>query len=42
MRIDLGEAMELKDTENNENCDWEFLGHCILNYIMNVRLDFYL
>ena len=23
--IVLGEAMELEDTENNENCDWEFL-----------------
>lgn len=24
------------------DCDWEFLGHCILNYIMNVKLAFYL
>lgn len=39
VRIVLGEAMELEDTENNGNCDWGFLGHYILNYIMNVRLS---
>lgn len=22
------------------DCDWEFLGQCILNYIMNVKLAF--
>lgn len=32
--------MELEDPGNNY--DLEFLGHCILNYIMNVRLAFYL
>ena len=34
VRIVLGEAMELEDTENNGNCDWGFLGHYILNYII--------
>lgn len=32
--------MELEDPENSEIVIWELLGHCILNYIINVRLAF--